>query len=88
MIEIVLVLSSGSTLTCFLYGGKNRLRLCVRAEKYLVLIYGSKLTRFLGWGSKLNWFLCVCAESDLFLVWGSIDIVFVRVVEIDLVSVF
>ena len=51
-----LVLSSGSTLNSFSCGGQNRLRFCVRAENYLVLIYGSKLTRFLARGSKLTWF--------------------------------
>ena len=35
-----------------------------------------------------NWLgFCVRAENDLFLVWGSIAVVLVRVVEIDLVSV-
>ena len=85
-IEIDLVLASGSKLTCFLCGGQNRLRFCLRAENYLVLIYGSKLAWFLSWKSKLTWF-CVRAENDLFLACGSIDLVFVRVVEIDLVFV-
>ena len=34
-------------------------------------------------GSKLTWF-CVRAENDLFSVWGSIDLVFVYMVETDL----
>ena len=38
------------------------------------------------WESKLTWF-CVRGENDLFFVCGSIDLVFVRVVEIDLVLV-
>ena len=57
-IEIDLALESGSNLTCFLCGGQNRLRFCVRAENCLVLIYGSNLTCFLAWGSELTWFLC------------------------------
>ena len=83
-IEIDLVLESGSNLTCFLCGGQNRLRFCVRAENCLGLIYGSTLTWFLERGSKLNWFSCADI-IDLFLVWGAIDLVFARVVEIDLV---
>ena len=82
-IEIDLVLASGSKLTCFLCGGQNRLRFCLRAENYLVLIYGSYLTWFLSWRSRLTWFLCA-GRNDFFLVWGSLDLVFVRVVEIDL----
>ena len=82
-IEIDLVLASGSKLTCFLCGGQNRLRFCLRAENYLVLVYGSYLTWFLSWRSRLTWFLCA-GRNDFFLVWGSLDLVFVRVVEIDL----
>ena len=43
-IEIDSVLASGLSLICFLCGGQNRLRSCVRAKDYLVLIYRSKLT--------------------------------------------
>ena len=46
----------------------------MRAKNYLVLLYGSKMT----------WF-CLQAENDLFLVWLSIDLVLVWVVEMDLV---
>ena len=80
-IKIGLVLASGLSLNCFLCGGQNQLRSCVRAESYLVLAYGSTLTCFLSWGSKLTWF-CVRAENDLFMVWASIYLVFVRVVEV------
>ena len=52
----------------------------------MVLIYESKFTWFLAWGSKLTWFR-VRAENNIFLVWGSIEFVFVQVVEIDLVFV-
>ena len=45
-IEIDLVLASASKLTCFLCGGQNRLRFCLRAENYLVEVYGSKLDCF------------------------------------------
>ena len=38
-------------------------------------------------GSKLTWFWC-SGQDDLFLVWGSIDSVFVSVVEIGLVFAF
>ena len=37
----------GIRLDLLLCGGQNRLRCCVQAENYLVLIYGSKLTCFL-----------------------------------------
>ena len=42
----------------FLYGGQNRLPFCVRAENYLVLIYGSRFAWFSAWGSILAWILC------------------------------
>ena len=70
-------------LDCFFVRGSKSIRFCVRAENCLILIYGSTLNCFLAW-SKLTWF-CVRAENDLFLVRGSIDLVLVRVVEIDLV---
>ena len=86
-IEIDLVLASASKLTCFLCGGQNRLRFCLRAENYLVEVYGSKLDCFFFRGDR-NWLgLCVRAENDLLLVWGSIGLDFVRVVEIGLAFV-
>ena len=48
-----LVLASGSNFTCFYAGVKIDFG-CVRAENYLVLSYGSKLTWLLAWGSKLT----------------------------------
>ena len=58
-----------------------------------VLRAGRKLLGFNLWididlvfraGIKLNWFSCADI-IDLFLVWGAIDLVFARVVEMDLV---
>ena len=81
-IEIGLVLASGSTLTCILCRSQN----CVRAEHFLALIYGSKFTWLIAWGLISTWILCA-GRKWLVLVRGSIDLVFVRVVEIDLVFV-
>ena len=66
-------------LTFVCAGVKKLLRFYLRIENYLVSMYGSELTCF-----------CVRAENYLFLiiVWGSIDLVFVWVVEIYLVIVF
>ena len=72
-IQIDLVLGSGSKLICFFVGGSKSTSVLCAGRIYLVLVYGSKL--------------CVRAENYLFLVWGSIDVIFVRVVEIDLVFV-
>ena len=36
-----------------------------------------------GVGMEVDFFLCVCAENDLWLVWGSIDFVIVRFLETD-----
>ena len=58
----------------------------MRPENDFVLVYGWKLPRFL-YGNRNYLFLCVRNENDLFLVWGSIEFVFVWVVEIDLVVV-
>ena len=56
-------------------GLKSYFGFCVRAENYLVLIYGSKLSWFLAWGSKL--IRCLCANRKrLVLLWGSMDFVF------------
>ena len=50
----------------------------MRTENDLVLMYGM----------DRNSRVCVLAGNDLFLVWGSIDMLFVWVVQIDLVSVY
>ena len=73
VVDMDLVLVLRSKWTCFLRGGQNRLRFCVRAENFFVSIYGSNLTLFLC-GPKMN----------CYLVWRSIDLL-VWVVEIDLV---
>ena len=78
--------SVGIELDLILYGGQNRLRFCVRAENYFVLIYGSKLIWFLAWGSKLTWFLCAGRKWLDFSV-GIDWLSFTRVVEVDLVFV-
>ena len=74
-------LESGSRLTWHQCWGRN-----------LAFVWGIEIDFVLVWGSKLTWFLCggqnwlgfcLRAENDLFLVWGSIDLVFV-LVEIDL----
>ena len=52
-------------------------------EINLVLASGSNLTCFLCAGQNRPRF-CARAENDLVLVWGSIDLVFVRVVEVGL----
>ena len=84
--EVDVVLALRSNLTSFLCGGQNRLRFWVWAKNYLVLIYGSKVTWFLR--RDRNWLgFRVRSENDLFSMWGSIDLVFVRVVEVDLVFV-
>ena len=77
-IEIDLVIASGSNLTCFLCGGQNRLRFCVKAKDYLVLIYGS----------KLPWFRYASRKSLGFSVSIELDVVFVWVVEIELSSLW
>ena len=53
----------------------------------LVIVRGSKLTWFLCRRQSLLVF-CVRTENKLLLVWGSIDLAFVGVVEIDVVFVY
>ena len=53
--EVDVVLALRSNLTSFLCGGQDRLRFSFWAENFLVIIYRSKLTWFLAWGSKLTW---------------------------------
>ena len=76
---IDLVLGSRSTLSCFLCGGQNRHRFCLRAENYVDLIYGSKLTWFFVWGlidlvvcvgGRIWLGLCMLAENCMVLVWA------------------
>ena len=76
-------LVSGSNLTWFCVGGhRNWLVSRVGIEADLASVMGSKLTWLLCGGSKLTRF-CVWVENDWFSVWGSIDLVFAWVVEID-----
>ena len=71
-VELDVVLASGSNSTFFLCGGQNQLRFCV-----FFLAWGSKFARVLGPGKKLHIF-----------VGRWTDLVFVQVVEIDLVFVY
>ena len=60
-----------------------------------ISVLGSKLTCFRVdrialasvWRSKLTWFFVRGVEIDLVFIWGSVDLVFVWVVEIDMVFV-
>ena len=58
----------------------------VHAPKMTCFSLWTEITLVLACGSKFAWFLC-SGKNVLFLVWRSIDPVFVWVVEIDLVFV-
>ena len=81
-----LVLASESNFTCALREGRNRPRLCVRAENYLVLIYGAKMTWYLALESKLTCFSYAGRKSLGFSVSIEVDFVFACVVYIDFIS--
>ena len=81
--EIALVLVRGSKLTWFLCGRSRLTCFCVRAENDLVSVYGSKLTW--AWCRGRNWFVFLYGLKGLVFSVGIDWVVFVWVVEIDLV---